>query len=623
MKTSPLLFTACGILCGGTVSLAQVPDAPSPAPAATTTTAPQARPASGGQKGGFLGKDVPMFDPGSETMTWDGKSWNVNNNRIFQARFEKYLNAPEETTATDRQYQAVISQILNLLAPANASGQNIDAAFRLLPRGSSYDIDARLCDSLADAVYSAWKAQRSQDRLVAANTALDTERNQQYWNAEHASAGDMARTAAPSPAGQGRGNSGSQPSSNQSFEDNMKQAKHTKRIAEIEAQIKANQVKRELSSIQAKVEFQALILQLFMQRRFQHVLMATRFYRSVFTDGDTKLNVGKDTKDLFEKSAGMPPTVGTLDSMANEALRDVREGVRAYEFLLQKNELESATKRLAEAFTVGEYVPEIRTLPRDKKRQALEFTQKTNQLISAIDVKDFALAEQIVGDLGKIAKDFDNSKPMAMIETSKTVAQMHLAKARNAALSGDKATLETELTAATELWPRNPALKEISGMIFSQGDVLQKALLDFDQLLSQKNHRQIFDDKARFIAATAQYPDRQKQLNGVLDSIQVIEIAIMQANAMAQQSNFAGAWESVEKISSQYPDDNKLSQTRANLTTQAADFVRTLRSAQDLERKEQIGSSLAWYLKAKKLYPGSEFAGDGVDRLVKKILPDS
>jgi hypothetical protein len=41
-----------------------------------------------------------------------------------------------------------------------------------------------------------------------------------------------------------------------------------------------------------------------------------------------------------------------------------------------------------------------------------------------------------------------------------------------------------------------------------------------------------------------------------------------------------------------------------------------------LEKKDQTGSSLAWYLKAKKLYPGSEFAGDGVNRLVKKILPE-
>ena len=36
---------------------------------------------------------------------------------------------------------------------------------------------------------------------------------------------------------------------------------------------------------------------------------------------------------------------------------------------------------------------------------------------------------------------------------------MQLAKARNAALSGDKATLEKELTAATELWPLQPAAR--------------------------------------------------------------------------------------------------------------------------------------------------------------------
>ena len=65
------------------------------------------------------------------------------------------------------------------------------------------------------------------------------------------------------------------------------------------------------------------------------------------------------------------------------------KGCKAYEFLLEKNELESATKRLAEAFTVGECVPEIRTLPREKKRQALEFVQKSNQLISAMEVKDY------------------------------------------------------------------------------------------------------------------------------------------------------------------------------------------------------------------------------------------
>ena len=70
---------------------------------------------------------------------------------------------------------------------------------------------------------------------------------------------------------------------------------------------------------------------------------------------------------------------------------------------------------IAEAFTVGEFMPEIRTLPREKKRQALQFAQKSNQLVSAIEVKDYALAEKLVKELGTIAQDFDNSKPMAAI----------------------------------------------------------------------------------------------------------------------------------------------------------------------------------------------------------------
>jgi hypothetical protein len=228
-----------------------------------------------------------------------------------------------------------------------------------------------------------------------------------------------------------------------------------------------------------------------------------------------------------------------------------------------------------------------------------------------------------VNQLEEAAKDFDSSKPMAAIETAKTLAAMHLAKAKNAAVSGDKVTLEQELRAATEIWPRNPALAEVSGLIFSQADVQQKALVDLDQLLSQKNYRQIFDDKVRFIAATAMYPTRQEQLRKVLDDMQIIESAIIRATEIAKQGNHAGAWESVEKAFQQFPDDSKLNQVRATLTTQAADFVRTLRRAEELEQKEQIGSSLAWYLKAQKIYPTSEFAHEGIDRLVDKVMPEA
>lgn len=597
---------------------AQVPDAPpGSAPAAQSTTAPSASPSGTPRKsqGTFLGKDVPSFDPGTEILSWDGKNWNVNNNRFFQARFEKYLNAPEETNAQDRQYQSVISQILSLLAPGQATRENVDAAFRLLPRGSNFDIDARLCDGLADAVYTVWLAQRQQQRLAMANEVLEQERKKHEWNAKLSNqTGTMETT-----------NTKSSKSGDSTNSTATKQVltltPYLTRLAETMVRIKANDVKRELSEIQAKVEYQALIVQFFLQRRFQHVLMATRFYRAIFSDGDSKLNLGNDAKELFVRSAGMAPTVSTLDSMANEAIRDVREGVRAFDYLLQNAELESATKRLAEAFTVGEYLPEIRTLPRTRKRQTLEFAQKSNQLISALDVRDYGLAEKLVKEIRAIAKDFDWSKPTGLIEAKKVEARFRVAAARTAALSGDRQTLEKELTAAAEVWPQNPELADVSQKIFEHGDVQQKAIVDFDQLLSQKNYRQIFDNSARYIAAMALYPERQTQLQEVLQNMRTIEGAILRAEEMRRQSNFAGAWESVETVAPQFPNDSKLNQVRADLTTQAADFVRTVRGAQDLEKRDQIGAGLAWYLKAQKIYPMSEFARDGIDRLKKKILP--
>jgi hypothetical protein len=602
-------------------TVAQVPDASQPsessqAPVSRGKPASSASPA-GGPK--FLGKDVPIFDPANDIVAWDGHSWNLNNNRVFEARFEKYLNAPEDTNAQSQDYQTILRTILDKLSPEKLSTYAVDEAFRLLPRASNFDIDARLCDALADAVYTVWRAQDAGQRLAQANTALEQERKSNEWNARLASERTKLEGIPPS----SNKEAAAQWAKEQQLARDMAMQPYTTRLAEILATIKTNQAKRELSTLEAKIEFQALFVQLFLQRRFQHVLIGTRFYRAIFNSGESKLEVGKDTKDLFSKSTGMPPTVGTLDALAHEAIRDVNESIQSFRFLLQKGELQSASKRLAEAFSVGEFLPEVRTLPRDDKRRVLEFSQKNYQLISAIEVKDYGLAEKLVKELNTIAKDFDESKPLAAIETARTVSGMHLAKARNAAVSGDKAVLEAELKEATEIWPRNPALVELSGLIFAQSDVQQKALVDLDQLISQHNTRQIYNDKLRFIAASAMYPDRQEQLKKILDQMQIIETAIIQAGEIEKRGDYAGAWEALEKAFKQNPDDSKLNQLRATLTMEAADFVRTLKTAEQLEQKDEIGSSLAWFLKARKIYPASEFAQNGISRLVKKVLPES
>ena len=608
--------------------LAPQPAPPQPAP-------PQQAPA-GGQNGAanqgaqpnpnaggssFLGKDVPFFDPGSNIITWDGKSWNINNNALFEARFEKYLNAPPAITPPETDYQALLQQIMDKLSPGRITPRSTDEAFQLLARASRYQQDANLCDSIANQVYSAWLARKNNDRLNAASGALEDERKRLEWNARLTAEGTKLEGSGSGKSKDGAVNQ--QVQQQQQLSREMQMQPILTRLAEVTALIRANQLKREVAELQVKIEFQSLIVQHFLQRRFQHALIGTRFYRSIFADGDSQLRVGEDAKNLFAKTSGLPPTMGTIDSLANEILRDVREGVQAFKFLLDKNELQSASKRLAETFMIGEYLPDVRTLDREDKRRALAFVQKSNQLVSAIEVKDFSMAEKLVKEMSETAKDFDVSKPMAAIETAKQISAMHIAKARNAAVSGDKETLEAELKAATEIWPRNPALSEVSQMIFSQADVQSRALVDFDQLLSQKNYRQILDDRMRFIAATSMYPEKQEQLRKVLEDMQVIETSIIQAQEIEKRGDYAGAWESAEKAFRNFPDDNKLNQVRANLTTKAADFVHAVRQAEELEQKDQPGSSLAWFLKAQSEYPASDFARQGVERLTKKILPDA
>lgn len=589
------------------------------APASSAPASSSSGGSSGGSssKTGTLGNDMPFFDPGNEVLSWDGKKWNVNDNRVFRARFEKYLNAEEETSADDEAYRKALQDIMDKITPGPKI--NLDEAWSMLPKASKYRIDANLCDSLANAVYTVWLSKREVNRLSKANESLEKERETLEWNSQMAIQ-DLSTNKGPSKSWSSE--AAAQWAKENELKRDVRMKPMIKRLEEVELMSKANMLKKDASELQAKVEFQALIVQFFFQRRFQHVVIGSRFYRTLFGDGDTQLKLQGDAKKLLTDSSGLPPTLSVLDSLSNEAMRDVQEGIEAYNFLLTKNELNSATQRLAEAFAVGEYMPSVRTLSRDKKRRALEFTQKTNQLLAAIEVKDYARAEKIVKELEVTAKDFDNSKPMAAIETAKTVSALHLAKAKNAAASGERTTLENELKAAMEIWPRNPSLSEVSGAIFSQADVQQQALSDLDRLMSQKNYRQIFDDKVKFIAATALFPEKQEKLRVVLDKMQTIEGAIIRANEVAKRGDYFGAWESVDQVFRSNPEDIKLNQLRADLTTQAAEFVRSLTLAQDLEAKKQTGSSLAWYLKAQQLYPPSDYAREGIARMVKLILPD-
>ena len=352
--------------------------------------------------------------------------------------------------------------------------------------------------------------------------------------------------------------------------------------------------------------------------------MATRFYTEFFKDGDGKLQFeeGSEVEQSFAKTIGFNPTITTLDAFANEAIRDVGQSVESFGFLMDSGKTDGALRQLQQAFVMGEHLPPVQSVPREKKTAILEYAENSCQLVNAIEVKDYGLAEELVNKMKVQAGDFDYSKPTAAIEAAKLSSIMRIRTAKIAASQGDNDAYEVNIKAAAETWPQNPMLKEQFNLIADSADVQQQAKIEFDRLLGTQSYRQIFTDRARFIAATVDDPERQKALEQIIGNIQEIETVMKQADTLAKAGNNHAAWEIVEKTFERFPDDVALSAKRSDLATDVAPFVKALKNAENQEVRKQFGSGLAWFLSARQIYPQSEFASDGIKRLIDRILPE-
>jgi hypothetical protein len=585
--------------------------------------------------GSPMGNELPFFDPSAETVSWNGHTWAATDNRLLAARFERYLNEPEDGSDAAREYRETIDAILELVSPHHPGGPDFPGALKLLPRASSFPGDAKLCDSLTQAIYAAVLAKKDVASTRALSLAMEEEKKRLIsdsdWKAATETDPTLNQTGGGGGGKGGNGGGGKQPGQAKQPAQNpgrgvvsLEYIDSVKRIAEIEAMKKANAAKNEIQITQAKVQYQALMLQFFVQRRFEHVVMASRFYHQIWRDGDNKLHIDKKSEisKLFTESLGASPTVAALDSLASEAIRDVNQGVEAFTFLAEKNELQSAAKRLGEAYAVGEFMPSIRTLPREQKRKVLEFVRESYKLIAALDAKDYTVAKELTAKLKAGAGDFDATKAEAAIATYTRVSDMHINAAKLAASQSDNEKASVEIQKAMEVWPQNPKLAEFDKLVEAGGG-MAVAKNDFDRLLSEQNYREIFRRQYEIAPAIAGDAGREDAFKQIITNLTRIEGALGKAAEFSKMGQDYAAWEQLAALRKEFPDDPKLGAELERLAPEVADFTKALNKARDFEERkdQQVGSALSWYLKARAIYPRSEMAEAGIERLLDEILP--
>lgn len=588
-------------------------------PPQDTAAAPAKQPAASP-----LGQEIPMLDPSAETITVGGVTIPLGDNRLLKARFEKYLSQPPESGEAAETYRAAIQEILATISPFREGGPDLYSAFKLLPSASTYPGDANLCGSLAESIYTAMLAKQDVTGLKRLNEKMEEEKKTKI------SSGDwIARKERDTRLKEEKTNAQGQKS--KSFEDtpgigikSLQYADTLRRIAEIEALKKANIARTEAQTLKTKAQYQVSMIQWFVQRRYEHVLMAARFYNQIWKDGDAALRIDKnsDVSKLFSESVGVSPTVASLDSLSNEAIREAGKYIEAFDLMLTRDELHSASQRLMEAYALGEYLAPVATLPLEKKRRVLEYVRDLHELYGTLQARDYTKTKTLADRLKATAKDFPSSKVDSAIAAYTLASDLAIEEAKAHLLARESDKAAEKIRAATEIWPTNPKLGEFRNLI-SQSGGLVTIRNDFDRLLSESNYREIARRQYEIAPAIQGDATREDAFKQIMTNLMKIEAAIGKAAEFSKAGQSYAAWEQLAEIREQFPDDPKLGRELELLAPKVADFTKALDKARQFENRtpKQTGSALSWYLKARSIHPQSKIARESKDRLAREILP--
>ena len=632
MKYCFLLTLACTFPAMGQMMYNPPATGGTPAPASPQPANPSGsiqpnayQPGSQGDAKSLYGNELPFLNPQDGTVTINGQTLNMGSFREIEARFNKYLSQPEENTEDAREYQKIFNKIHDVLsmrkerlAADNVLRQVVD----LLTAASSNPLDGGVSDALCQAIYTAWQAKTNGKNKGKMMDAMEREirTNTQKMSLMESGVTTSSGSASNQKGGK-KGNSDSNPA-----RDNPRYKYLEKRVVEMQARKLKLETEQVLTVTEAKIVFQSTLVQLFAQRRFDHVSIGCGVYSRLFNDGDTKLRLekGSDAAKMFGGTLGVPPTVSVLDNLSRELARDSDRHMKAVNNLVDSHHYVDALERLNEALLIGEFMAPVSTFPYEKKQKLYAFKRDVEKLFELMNGKDYEEALTLVEDLKKTSRDFSTGRAESAISAAVFASDAYIAQGQEALAKGDRAKLEECLKKAIEIWPKNPRLLPLRNAMMAAGQQ-SHALEDFKRFHKNKNYRRIFDNQHEFAVLVKDDPELQAQFVDALAKMAVIERALGAARQREAMQDVYGAWEELQQLRLRdqelFVNDQELNSQYLDLTTKASRLVKLLDDAENARNAKEVGSALGKYMEAKKLYLHSRFAKEGIESLLDEVLP--
>ena len=637
-------------------------------------------PPAPGDGGGPTG--LPMPTPGMDGVTWDGKTYNLTDNKAVDAMFSAYLSEPELSFQEEKEYTALVAELqerLDVFRIRREGKKLLDEVLPLLKKAARHPRDGGICRQIYNAVGIDVQSKDFGLEKQRQVKALEEEIETLKWNL---SVTAKPHSMEPRPKKNDTG-------SVFEYEEHqkVKKAKVDGMQTELEgkyAKLTALQNSIVEQAEDSRFALQRVILGLLVARRFDHVMVASSFYRLLYGDGDSEVKLqariveeaAQNAKKLrsatsFDRSRSfseqinisssgvysnrtvnqtdmedgitsmlpaatdalglitgtkikaaslIPETVTEVELVSQEAIDKCNRLTASVRGHLAQKDLDNALGRLREAFLAGEHLAVVRSFPWEQKQVLWKYKKTLEEARAGLASKDLGKARLAMEKLGQMTGDHPLSREFSEMANVQSISSLHLSRAKEAAARGDRETMNKELEEAAEAWPQNPDLADGSKKMLEQMSQQAQGKGELRKLIEQNNDSFIVQDKARFLAVAADDPKLLAQLQTILEKQMKSKTWQVKAEEFLRRGDAAGAWEQAEAGLQEHPGQTDLIQIRSDAAMRCPEYITAIERARQSERKDDLVAALGGYLAARSFYPGSELAKKEIQKLSDRLL---
>ena len=409
-----------------------------------------------------------------------------------------------------------------------------------------------------------------------------------------------------------------------------------KQTAELEAE--KNTLKGLATIPLRKLEFQQFIIQLAIQQRYLHALIACGFYRNVFTGGDMsiKSEARPDKQSSPAKTPNAPgnsspvpaqelstiSTITGLESFLLNRVRDAKKDREALENMLATKQISAAESLAGKMVLTARYQPELHTVSIQGRQKIRDFYQEVRQLSESVNAKNYPEILKLSDSLSASCSDIGTQDLKAFAAENRKKAIFWTGQAEIAGRMGDARSAQLLLESAQRRAPHDPEVEDSITRIQASATTSVKLRDELAGIIEHQDYATAYAKMADFmpLASAAGNDTQKKAFLDLLNKEKTVRTSLERSDSFEKMKAFPEAWLALENTPTPLDKDPRLQEKKNALTSDCSDFISAYSKGKKLEAQGQSPLALAWYMEALSLTSGNPDVKSKVRDLGGKIL---